>query len=161
MTLTLTLLTICDQKGWHEILGHCNYEDILKLKDAVEGMKISDSSSSKPRDCNVCIEGKMTQSRNRNPDARATDPLELVHTDLAGPIDPASREGFRYSIAFTEDYSGTVFVYFFLLKSKSDTVATGADTAPYGEVKYIRSDNGGEFISQKFKSLLEKNKIKH
>ena len=24
----------------------------------------------------------------------------------------------------------------------------------------IRSDNGGEFISQKFKSLLEKNKIK-
>ena len=27
--------------------------------------------------------GKMTQSRNRNPDARATAPLELVHTDLA------------------------------------------------------------------------------
>lgn len=105
----------------------------------------------------------MTQSRNRNPDARATAPLELVHTDLAGPIDPASREGFRYSIAFTGDYSGTVFVYF--LKSKSDTVATTqeflADTAPYGEVKCIRSDNGGEFISQKFKSLLEKNKIKH
>ena len=45
----------CDQKGWHEILGHCNYEDILKLKDVVEGMKISNSSSSKPRDCNVCI----------------------------------------------------------------------------------------------------------
>ena len=50
MTLTLTLLTIqsCDQKGWHEILGHCNHKDILKLKDVVEGMEISDSSSSKP-----------------------------------------------------------------------------------------------------------------
>ena len=78
----------------------------MKLKVAVEGMKISDSSSSKPRDCNVCIEGKMTQSRNRNPDA------ELVHTDFAGPIDPVSREGFRYSIAFTDDYSGAVFVFF-------------------------------------------------
>ncbi|KAL9987803.1 hypothetical protein ACROYT_G002165 [Oculina patagonica] len=126
-------------------------------------MKISNSSSSKPQDCNVCIEGKMTQSRNRNPDARATAPLELVHTDLAGPIDPASREGFRYSIAFTDDYSGAIFVYF--LKRKSDTVAATkkflADTAPYGEVKCIRSDNGGEFISQEFKSLLEKNKIKH
>ena len=75
-------------------------------------MEISDSSSSKPQDCNLCIEGKMTQSRNRNPDARATAPLELVHTDLAGPIDPISREGFRYSIAFTDDSSGTVFVYF-------------------------------------------------
>ena len=153
----------CDQKGWHEILGHCNHKDILKLKDIVEGMEISDSSSRKPQDCNVCIEGKMTQRRNRNPDACATAPLELVHTDLAGPIDPISREGFRYSIAFTDDYSGAVFVYF--LKSKSDTVAATqkflADTAPYGEVKCIRSDNGSEFISQKFESLLEKNKIKH
>ena len=152
-----------DQKGWHEILGHCNYKDILKLKDVVEGMKISDSSSSKPQDCNVCIEGKMSQSSNRNPDARATAPLELAHTDLAGPIDPVFREGFRYSIAFTDDYSGAVFVYF--LKCKSDTIAATqnflADTASYGEVKCIRSDNGGEFISQKFKSLLEKNKIKH
>lgn len=113
--MTLTLLTYtCDQKGWHEILGHCtcNYKDILKLKDVVEGMKISDSSSSKPQDCNVCIERKMTKSRNRNPDACATAPLELVHTDLARPIDPVSREGFRYSIAFTDDYSGAVFVYF-------------------------------------------------
>ena len=135
----------------------------MKLKDVVEGMKISDSSSSKPQDCNLCIEGKMTQSRNRNPDARATTPLELVQTDLAGPIDPVSREGFRYSIAFTDDYSGAVFVYF--LKSKSDTVSATqkvlADTASYSEVKCIRSDNGGEFISQKLKSLLEKNKIKH
>ena len=106
----------CDQKGWHEILGHCNHKDILKLKDVVKGMEIvnseSDSSSSKPQDCNVCIEGKMTQSRNRNPDARATAPFELVHSDLAGSIDPISREGFRYSIAFTDDSSGTVFVYF-------------------------------------------------
>ena len=126
-----------DLKGWHEILGHCNYEDILKLKGVVEGMKVSDSSSSKPQDCNVCIEGKMTQIRNRNPDARATAPLGLVHTDLAGPIDPASREGFRYSIAFTDDYSGAIFVYF--LKRKSDTVAATkkllADTAPYVGLK--------------------------
>lgn len=89
----------------------------------------------------------MIQSRNRNPVARATKPLELVHIDLAGPIDPASREGFRYSIAFTDDYSGATFVYF--LKNKSETVAATkkflADTAPYGEVKCIGSDHGGEF----------------
>ena len=40
----------CDQKGWDEILGHCYHKDILKLKDVVEGMKISDSSSSKLQD---------------------------------------------------------------------------------------------------------------
>ena len=52
----------------------------------------------------MCIEGKMTQSMNRNLDARATAPSELVHTDLAGPTDPVSRESFRYSISFTDDY---------------------------------------------------------
>lgn len=93
----------------------------MKLKDVVEGMKASDSSCSKPQDCDVCIEGKMIESRNRNPDARAAKLLELVHTDLAEPIDLSSREGFRYSIAFTGDYSGAIFVYF--LKNKSDTVA--------------------------------------
>lgn len=93
----------------------------MKLKDVVGGMKASDSSCSKPQDCDVCIEGKMIESRNRNPDARAAKPLELVHTDLAEPIDLSSREGFRYSIAFTGDYSGAIFVYF--LKNKSDTVA--------------------------------------
>ncbi|CAB4035581.1 Retrovirus-related Pol poly from transposon TNT 1-94, partial [Paramuricea clavata] len=150
-----------DLKGWHEILGHCNYEDVVKLQDVVDGMKVSDSSS-KP-DCDTCVLGKMTQSRNRNPDVRSKAPLELVHADLAGPVDPMSKEGFRYTIAFTDDYSGAVFVYF--LKNKSDTVEATkkflADSAPYGNVKRLRSDNGGEFISNKFKSLLSENKIKH
>ena len=35
------------------------------------------------------------------------------------------------------------------------------DTAPYGTVKGLRSDNGGEYISEEFKSLLLKNHIKH
>ena len=54
-------------------------------------------------------------------------------------------------------------VYF--LKQKCDTVnATEiflAHTAPYGKVKTIRSDNGGEFICGGFKDLLMKNQIKH
>ena len=53
-------------------------------------------SSTKPCDCNVCILGKLTQRRNRKPDASATILLELVDTDLAGPVDPASKEDFRY-----------------------------------------------------------------
>ncbi|KAJ8346770.1 hypothetical protein SKAU_G00281710 [Synaphobranchus kaupii] len=31
----------CDVKTWHEILGHCNVKDVLKLPDLVEGMKIT------------------------------------------------------------------------------------------------------------------------
>ena len=35
------------------------------------------------------------------------------------------------------------------------------DVAPYGRVKRLRSDNGGEFISREFKELMLENKIKH
>ena len=116
----------------------------------------------KPSDCNVSILGKLTQNRNRKPDARATAPLELVHTDLAGPVDPASKEGFKYCLAFTDDFSGAVFVCF--LRNKSDPVATEivfADSAPYGKVKCMRSDNGGEFTSGNFEALLWRNRITH
>ena len=37
---------------------------------------------------------------------------KLSLTDLAGPIDPFSSEGFKYAIAFTDDYSGASFVCF-------------------------------------------------
>ena len=36
-----------------------------------------------------------------------------------------------------------------------------ADCAPYGKVKTIRSDNGTEFTSEDFSSLLRKNNLKH
>ena len=74
-----------------------------------------------------------------------------------------SKEGFKYSIALPDDYSGVVFMYF--LKNKSDTVEATkkflADSAAFGTVKRLRLDNGGEFVSGMFKALLSANKIKH
>ena len=89
--------------------------------------------------------------------------LQLVHSDLAGPITPGSKEGHKYAMIFVDDYSGAFGVYF--LKNKSDTIRATeqflADTAPYGTVKRLRSDNGGKYVSEEFKSLLLKNHIKH
>ena len=147
-------------QDWHEILGHCNNKDVLKLNDIVEGMTILNREDF---DCGVCLRGKMTQNWNRNPDKRATSVLHLVHFDLAGPIEPISREGFKYVLGCVDDFSGLIALYF--LKKKSDTFQATekflADVGPYGSVKRIRSDQGGEFISDAFESLLIKNKIKH
>ena len=41
----------------------------------------------------------MVNLRNKHPDARAGKPLELVHLDLAGAIEPAALDGYRYSFA--------------------------------------------------------------
>lgn len=161
---------------WHRILGHCNTADISKMESVVQGMKITGGQTK--FDCETCVMAKQPNVRNRDPDVRATEPFELVHTDLSGPIDPIAKDGFRYAIVFTDDYSSNMFTYF--LREKSDaTRATEkflADITPYGkvktlsfhedifpsgEIKRVRSDNGGEFTSQEFGDLLTKNKIKH
>ena len=102
----------CDISKWHEILGHCSVDDVIKLESVVVGMKITGKTDRSNLECNTCVEGKFTNSRNRRPDSQATKPLEKVHTDIAGPVSPVSKNGFRYCIAFTDDYSGLVSVYF-------------------------------------------------
>ena len=145
---------------WHRILGHCNYADIRKLEKVVKGMKITDHRET---DCEVCTQGKMCQTRNRAPDQRARSPLEFVHCDLAGPIEPTAKDGYKYALSFVDDYTGTNMIYF--LKKKDNTLEATekflADVAPYGKIKRIRSDNGGEFINQGFKTLLRKHGIRH
>ena len=160
---------------WHKILGHCNLDDIVKLEGVVNDMKITDASKF---DCETCILSKQANSRNCEADIRATKKFELVHTDLAGPIEPIAIGGHRYAMLFTDDYSGCLFTYF--LKAKSDAVKAIekflADISPYGKVKKLsfyedifpsgdvqrlRSDNGGEYLSREFKDVLRKNCIKH
>lgn len=151
-----------DTQTWHEILGHCNYDDIQRLQNVVDGMNIK-GSANKLLHCEVCHLGKICQTRNRDPDARAKTPLALVRTDLVGPIHPVSREGHRYALSFTDDYSTAIFVYF--LKKKGDIVRATekflADLAPYGKVKCFRSDNGAEYTGKGFQALLIKHGITH
>jgi hypothetical protein len=47
---------------------------------------------------------------------RATKKLELVHSDICGPINPRSNGGNRYFITFSDDYSRNTWIYF--LKEK-------------------------------------------
>ncbi|PIK49005.1 copia-like retrotransposable element, partial [Apostichopus japonicus] len=147
---------------WHKVMGHCNHKDIIRLKDVVIGMKIEKQSQGEDVSCNVCVEGKFVNTRNRESDKRANSPLELVHTDLCGPINPIAKDGFKYAMSFTDDYSGLVFVYF--LRSKSDSVTAFnqflADCSPIGRVRRLRCDNGGEFTSKEFTSLLREKGIK-
>ena len=62
-------------RKWHEILGHCNVKDVLKLENVAEGMKISEKEFG---DCSVCIQGKMVNETCKLPDARAKIPTSTL-----------------------------------------------------------------------------------
>ena len=142
-------LRSCNLQEWHRILGHLNKTDVLRLENDVDDMKITHKEDFQ---CTTCILSKQTVTRNREADKRATAPLELIHTHLAGPIETVAKDGFRYAIIFVDDFSSAIFVYF--LKHKSDSVVALnkflSDSSPYGKVKRMRSDNGGKYISKEF-----------
>ena len=49
---------------------------------------------------------------------RASQVLDLIHTDLVGPLKALSVSGSRYFIVFTDDFSCKSWVYF--LKTKGE-----------------------------------------
>ena len=51
---------------------------------------------------------------------RSTEKLQLVHTDVCGPMQTKSFGGSHYFITFTDDYSRCCKVYF--LKEKSEAL---------------------------------------
>ena len=50
---------------------------------------------------------------------RATDLLEIIHTDVCGPMNVEARGGYRYFLTFTDDLSR--YGYIHLMKHKSET----------------------------------------
>ena len=48
----------------------------------------------------------------------AVVPLQLVHSDLCGPLLVVSLFGFKYFLTFIVDYSRCTWVYFLKLKSE-------------------------------------------
>jgi transposase InsO family protein len=90
-------------------------------------------------------------------------PLELIYTDICGPITPASFGGQRYFIIFIDDYSEKCWVYF--LKEKSETFETFKRFKVMVEknigtyIKFLRSDRGGEYLSNNFKNFYKEHRI--
>ena len=123
-------------------------------------MQITDRNKFK---CEIYPQTKISQSRNRLPDTRVTKILEMVHVDLVGPIDPIAKDGFKYLLGCIDNYSSLIVTY--TLKNKSDVLKVFkkfmADSSTNGNSKYVRTNQGTEFTSVAFNSVLIKNKINH
>ena len=89
---------------------------------------------------------------------RASDLLELVHTDVCGPMSTIARGGFQYFKTFTDHFSRYAYVY--LMKQKSKTFEkfkefhNEIENQRGKKIKALRSDRGGEYLSHEFSNHL-------
>ena len=61
--------------------------------------------------CESCLEGKQTRQSSHKPAIRASESLELIHSDLCGPIDPTIYGGTNYYVLFTDDFTRMSHIY--------------------------------------------------
>ncbi|KAJ9565416.1 hypothetical protein OSB04_001382 [Centaurea solstitialis] len=150
---------------WHARLGHVGYHKlkVIMEKSMLNGLPQLDVKTDVV--CAGCQYGKAHQLPYKESKFRAHKPLELVHSDVFGPVKQTSISGMRYMVTFIDDYSRYVWVFF--MKEKSDTFSKFKEfkTTVEGEVRTkircLRSDNGGEYTSKEFKRYLQECGIRH
>ena len=145
-------------KVWHERLGHTNYNDLKRLSEHVEGMKISN------KDEGICGCCETNKSKRRpvpkDTITRATEVLETVHTDVLGPIANESPENFKYAIGFVDSFSRFIKVYF--MRSRDEVLEKFQQfCSDIGNPRMVVSDGAKEFTSSEFRSLCRKRGIRH
>ena len=111
---------------------------------------MSDFQSAKLEKCEHCLAGKQNRvSFKSNPPSRKTELLELVHSDLCGPMKTRTLGGALYFVTFIDDCSRKLWVY--VLKTKDQVLGVfkqfqaSVERETGKKLKCIRTDNGGEY----------------
>lgn len=111
-----------DAMLWHRRLGHVNQQTLLKMKnEKIEGLTIeNDSNMNKIANCEVCMEAKQHRLPFKMSENKSRCVLELIHSDLIGPMETQSIGKSKYILTFVDNFSKKIFCYF--LNSKKSSV---------------------------------------
>ncbi|KAH9160754.1 hypothetical protein LEN26_001717 [Aphanomyces euteiches] len=142
-------------QDWHIALGHLNKAAVIKLaQDSTpENMVITRSEHDLKLPCLECAVGKKKSVKTTS------------ESDVAGKITPSDRYGNKYFVNYVDYGSGFVTTY--AIKRKSEQAAKAMEflaefeTSFSVKVKVFRSDRGGEYLSEKFRTFLAKRGIRH
>ena len=99
--------------------------------------------------CEPCLMGKMTKTLFSGTMKRANDLLEIIHTDVCGPMSVEARR-VSFFLTFTDDLSRYGYIY--LMKHKSETFEKFKEFQSEVEnhcnkkIKFLQSDRRGEYF---------------
>jgi len=149
---------------WHKRLGHCHIQRMLDMekKDMTRGLPILSNHLS---NCNACQFGKQNILPFPKTTWRASQKLQLIHTNVAGPQRTPSLQGSLYIILFIDDFTRMCWIFF--LKFKHEVAGVFVKFKKMMEnqsgckIQFFRSDNGKEYTSTQFNLFCEEAGIEH
>lgn len=152
---------------WHRRLGHRDSEAIKKLysKKMATGIELKAGDHHDSTICETCIKGKLSKMHYGSSTSRATRPLDLVHSDVCGPMQNVTPSGNRYCITLIDDYSRFTMVR--LVQNKTEVTQVIKDYVTLTEnqfgrrIKVLRTDNGTEYVNRELSKYLSDKGIVH
>lgn len=149
---------------WHRRLGHLNQHNLLEAKRRyiIPSGNIEDFRSTLR--CQVYMENKMSRTPFPEKSKRATDILEIVHSDDCDPMRAHTHVRNKYFVTFIDDHSRWCEVRF--SRSEDQVFDAYKDCKTYIEnqsgrkIKILQSDNGKEYIKSHFDQFLNDDGIK-
>lgn len=110
--------------------------------------------------CSICAQTKITRLPFNMKSGKVTKrPLELLHTDVCGPITPTTYDNKSYFVTFLDDFTHFTMIYLIEKKSevfycfkKFEALVTNLLGCKIGS---LRCDNGGEYCFNDFKNFCE------
>ena len=169
---------VASLQTWHERLAHVHTKGIASMiqNNVVSGINVPKSdlhrTTKEEPNCNsvtcaACVYGKATRAviPKVRSTGRALFPLDLVHSDICGPLEIQSIGGAKYFITFIDDHTNWSVVY--PMSKKSDTFhyfkifAQLAHTHTGRKIKVLRTDRGGEYLSKEFELDLNSKGTQH
>lgn len=102
--------------GWHLKYGHINFQCLKEIakNNIVLGLKPKECDNEPI--CEVCFKSKITVKLFVKSQSKAKSLLEIVHSNICGPVHVLSIAGSIYFITFIDDCSRFIVIYF--LKTK-------------------------------------------
>lgn len=153
---------------WHQRFGHLGYDNLARLTTMAIGIKTTAEefkSTNEDGDlCEPCALGKQHRSPFKASSSMTTRPLELIHTDVCGPMPLTSLGGNNYFVTLLDDYSKLSLAQPIARKSDAATAVQDAlimlENQTGVRVKRLRCDNGTEYINANLKAFCTSKGIK-
>ena len=115
--------------------------------------------------CHACQFGKQNRKSFPRSTWRSSQKLQLIHTNVAGPLSTPSLNGSKYYLLFIDDFSRMCWIYFMKFKSEVAGIfwrfKKNVENQSNCRIQAIRSDNGREYTSTEFNLYCEEAGIEH
>ena len=149
---------------WHKRLCHVNFDNLISISNKKRVRGLPKLKKLDNVICKQCQLGKMTKSSFKSKTYASKEILEIVHTDLCGPIEVQSYKGDKYIMLFVDYYSRMMTVMYLRRKSeafeKFKMYLARVEKETGKRLKCLRLDRGGEFTSNEFEVFYKDRGIK-